>query len=154
MGPDSDSSALCSGFCISLLLCSLVSVFLVLHCSLVPVFLVLHCSLVPVFLVLHCSLVPVFLGIPLLTGACIPGITLLTGACIPGIPLLSDLLLLPPPTHPGELPKNHAILREISSLCHQLPILTSSDFNPEHQKVSPGHFSRTAGYAWWVERGV
>ena len=61
MGPDSDSSALCSGFCISLLLCSLVPVFLVLHCSLVPVFLVLHCSLVPVFLVLHCSLVPVFL---------------------------------------------------------------------------------------------
>ena len=93
-------------------------------------------------------------GIPLLTGACVPGIPVLTGACIPDIPLLSDLLLLPPPTHPGELPKNHAILREISSLCHQLPILTSSDFNPEHQKVSPGHFSRTAGCAWWVERGV
>ena len=35
----------------------------------------------------------------------------------------------------GILPKNQAILREISSLCHQLPIMTSPNFNPEHLKV-------------------
>jgi COP9 signalosome complex subunit 6 len=35
----------------------------------------------------------------------------------------------------GVVPKNQAILREISNLCHQLPILTSPDFTPEHLKV-------------------
>ena len=82
--------------------------------------------------------------IALFTGICIADIALFTGVCIADIALftgvcIADFALLPILLHcSGELPKNHAILREISSLCHQLPILTSSDFSSEHQKVSPG----------------
>lgn len=46
----------------------------------------------------------------------------------------TTMLSLPPPCS-GELPKNHEILREISSLCDQLPVLDKS-FQTDFHSVS------------------
>ena len=35
----------------------------------------------------------------------------------------------------GELPKNHEILRKVSSLCHQLPVLDGAVFQKEFHRV-------------------
>lgn len=40
----------------------------------------------------------------------------------------------------GDLPKNHEILREISSLCDQLPILESRSFEKDFFSVSDLQF--------------
>ncbi len=40
------------------------------------------------------------------------------------------------PSHAGELPKNHEILREVSSLCDQVPVLDSKSFGRDFHSVS------------------
>ena len=36
----------------------------------------------------------------------------------------------------GELPANHAILREVNSMCHRLPILNTDTFKEDFYNVS------------------
>ena len=36
---------------------------------------------------------------------------------------------------PGDLPKDHKVLRKVSSLCHQLPVLDGTAFQKEFHSV-------------------